>query len=125
MNKYLKKRSFYCVAFFLFFFLEVGIARYVRDDFIRPYVGDMLVVIVVYCLVRILVPTGIKFLPLYVFAFAFVVEILQLFDLVAKLGLQNNVFLRIALGSVFDPKDILCYAIGCLFLLVYEKVYHY
>lgn len=125
MNKCLKKRSFYCVAFFLFFFLEVGIARYVRDDFIRPYVGDMLVVIVVYCLVRIFVPTGIKFLPLYVFAFAFVVEILQLLDLVAKLGLQNNTFLRIALGSVFDLKDILCYAIGCLFLLVYEKVYHY
>lgn len=125
MNKFLERRSFYCVLFLLFFFLEVGIARYVKDGLIRPYIGDLLVVIVVYCLIRIFVPTGMKFLPFYVFVFSFVVEILQLFDLVNKLGLQNNAVLRIAIGSVFDLKDILCYAVGCLFLVLYERIFDY
>lgn len=47
--------------------MEVLIALYVRDRFIRPYVGDMLVVVLVYSFVRIFLPTGIPRMPFYVF----------------------------------------------------------
>lgn len=122
MDDNLKRRIGYAAAMVLLIITEVLIALYVHDDFIRPYVGDVLVVIVVYCAVRIFIPVKCKLLPLYVFIFAGGVELLQYFDLVGKLGLDNNVFLRTLLGSVFDVKDIACYAVGCIALGIYEVI---
>lgn len=122
MDDNLKRRIGYAAAMVLLIITEVMIALYVHDDFVRPYVGDMLVVIAVYCAVRIFIPVKCKLLPLYVFIFAGGVELLQYFDLVGKLGLENNIFLRTLLGSVFDVKDIVCYAVGCIALGIYEVI---
>lgn len=65
----MKKRFFYIISFLLIFCIEVLIALYVRDNFIRPYVGDMLVVVLVYSFVRIFLPTGIPRMSFYVFLF--------------------------------------------------------
>ena len=116
------KRSFYLAMTVFWLAVEVVIACYVHDRFIRPYVGDVLVVVVVYCFARIWVPPGVRLLPLYVFLFAAGVEVLQYFHLVELLGVGNNTFLRVVLGSVFDVKDILCYGIGCVFLEGFERV---
>ena len=116
------KRSFYLAMTVFWLAVEVVIACYAHDRFIRPYVGDVLVVVVVYCFVRIWVPQGVRLLPLYVFLFAAGVEVLQYFHLVDLLGAGNNTFLRVVLGSVFDVKDILCYGIGCVFLEGFERV---
>ena len=116
------KRSFYLAMTVFWLAVEVVIACYVHDRFIRPYVGDVLVVVVVYCFVRIWVPQGVRLLPLYVFLFAAGVEVLQYFHLVVLLGVGNNTFLRVVLGSVFDLKDILCYGIGCVFLEGFERM---
>lgn len=116
------KRSFYLAMTVFWLAVEVVIACYVHDRFIRPYVGDVLVVVVVYCFVRIWVPQGVRLLPLYVFLFAAGVEVLQYFHLVELLGVGNNTFLRVVLGSVFDVKDILCYGIGCVFLEGFERM---
>lgn len=110
----------YAMAFVILMAVETVIALYIRDDIIRPYVGDILVVIVVYCLIRIWIPVRLSLLPLYVFIFAVCVEVLQYFDLVSILGLSGNRLARILLGSVFDIKDIGCYAVGCLLLALWE-----
>lgn len=122
MDDNLKRRIGYAAAMVLLIITEVMIALYVHDDFVRPYVGDVLVVIAVYCAVRIFIPVKCKLMPLYVFIFAGGVELLQYFDLVGKLGLENNAFLKTLLGSVFDVKDIVCYAVGCIALGIYEVV---
>lgn len=119
-NQKKKGRIKYSVTFFMLLMTEVLIALYVHDNFIRPYIGDVLVVIVVYCFIRIWIPDKCRLLPLYVFLFAAGVEVLQYFDLVRVLGLEENVFLRVLIGSVFDWKDILCYAVGCVMLVGYE-----
>ncbi|MDE5862850.1 MAG: DUF2809 domain-containing protein [Lachnospiraceae bacterium] len=119
-NQKKKGRIKYSVTFLMLLMTEVLIALYVHDNFIRPYIGDVLVVIVVYCFVRIWIPDKCRLLPLYVFLFAAGVEMLQYFDLVRVLGLEENVFLRVLIGSVFDWKDILCYAVGCVVLAGYE-----
>lgn len=111
----------YGIAFALLLLIEVIIALYVHDSFIRPYVGDMLVVILVYSFTRIFIPEKCRLLPLYVFLFAAGVEVLQYFKLVHVLGLEDNRFLRIVLGSVFDLKDIACYGAGCILLEVFER----
>ena len=115
-----KKRINYAIAFVILLLVEVIIALYVRDSFVRPYMGDLLVVIVLYTGIRIFIPDGYRLLPLYIFIFATLVEYLQYFKIVELIGAQNNVFLRILLGSVFDVKDIMCYGIGCVLLGIYQ-----
>ena len=116
----MKKRILYLTATIVLLIIEVLIALYVHDDFVRPYVGDMLVVVVVYTFVRIFIPERIRLLPLWVFIFAVAVEILQWFHIVDLLGLTDNRFFRVLIGGVFDVKDILCYAVGCIMLGGYE-----
>ena len=65
----MKKRIFYIISFLVIFCIEVFIALYVRDSFVRPYMGDALVVVLVYSFVRIFIPTGVPRLPFYVFLF--------------------------------------------------------
>lgn len=108
----------YAAAFIILLAIEVLIALYVHDTIIRPYVGDILVVIVLYFGLRIIWPVGIKLLPVYIFIFAALVECLQLAGLVNILNVQSNTFLRILIGSVFDLKDIICYAIGCILIYI-------
>ena len=118
----MKKRILYAVATLFLLLIEVIIALYVHDDFIRPYVGDVLVVIVIYTFIRIIVPERCKLIPLFLFVFAAGVELLQLANIVEILGVADNKFLKILIGSVFDIKDIVCYAVGCVILCMYEWV---
>ncbi|MCM1468815.1 MAG: DUF2809 domain-containing protein [Alistipes sp.] len=108
------------IIFLILLAAEVFIALFVHDNFVRPYIGDVLVVIVVYYFVRIVIPEGRRWLPAAVFVFAACVEGLQYFHLVERLGLSENVFLRVLIGSVFDVKDIACYGAGCLILGMIE-----
>ena len=116
----MKKRLIYALATIILIAVEVLIALFVHDNFIRPYIGDVIVVVVVYCFVRIIIPEKVSLLPLYVFLFAVMVEVLQYFHIVDLLGLGNSTFFRILIGGVFDWKDILCYGVGCLLLGAWE-----
>ena len=116
----MNKRVFFLLATIVLIMLEVLIALFVHDNFVRPYLGDVIVVVVVYCFVRIFIPEKVYLLPLYVFLFAVMVEVLQYFHIVDLLGLGNSTFFRILIGGVFDWKDILCYGVGCLLLGAFE-----
>lgn len=115
-----KKRLAYFIAMVLLFGIEVLIALFVHDNFIRPYVGDVLVVVLIYTFVQIFFPEKIRLLPLYIFLFAAGVEVLQYFKIAEVLGLSDNRILSVVIGSVFDWKDIVCYGVGCVLLGVYE-----
>lgn len=117
-----KARLTYAALFSVILLFEVLIALFVRDDFVRPYVGDMLVTLLICCFVRIFFPTGVKLLPIYVFIFASAVEAGQYFDMVKLLGLENNTFLSVLLGRTFSLADIFCYAVGCLAFFGLEKL---
>jgi len=112
----MNKRPRYALAFLVVLLTEICIALFVRDAFIRPYIGDVLAVVVVYFFVRIFKPEGWKWLLLYVFLFAVCIEIAQYFHLLQLLGLANNRIISIVLGGTFDWLDILCYGIGCLMI---------
>jgi len=117
-----KKRIAYGIATAVLFLIELLIALFVHDNFIRPYVGDVLVGVLIYTFVRIFVPEGVRLLPLYIFLFAAGVEVLQYFRIAEILGLSDNRILSVAVGSVFDVKDIVCYGVGCVMLGVYEFI---
>lgn len=112
----------YLAAFLILFITEVFIALFVKDKIIRPFIGDVLVVILMYTFIRGISGKPIKGLPIYLFLFAVVVEITQYFHLVDKLGLRNNKFMSAIMGTSFDIRDILCYFIGTVILIVWEKI---
>lgn len=114
------KRIIYAILTVAILITEVLIALFVNDNFIRPYLGDILVVVLIYTFIRIFVPESLKLLPLYVFIFAAGIEVLQYFQIVKILGLENNTFFRVVIGSVFDWKDIMCYAVGCICVCLAE-----
>lgn len=104
------------------FVAEVYIALFVQDHFIRPYIGDVLVVILIYTIIKGLTSKPTKKLPYYIFAFAVIVELTQLLNLVGLLGLSDNKIAATILGTSFDIKDILMYGIGCLLLIEWERL---
>ena len=116
----MRKRLFYLLATLVIIGIEVLIALFVRDMFIRPYVGDVIVVFAVYTFIRIFIPDGLVLMPAYVFVFSCIVEILQYVHILDRFGLQDNRFLSILLGGTFDFKDIVCYLVGCIVLGLFE-----
>ena len=116
------KRWFYVIMTIVLLIIEVLIAIFVHDSIIRPFIGDVLVVILIYSLIRIIEPERIRLLPLYIFIFAVIVEVLQYFHIVDLLGLGGSRFFRVLIGGVFDWRDILCYGVGCLLLAFWELI---
>lgn len=116
-----KLRITYAVSFVLLLFIEISIALWVRDDFVRPYMGDVLVTVLLCCLVRILFVRKPRLLPVYVFIFSVLSEAAQYFDAVAWLGLADNRLLSTMMGRTFSWADLICYAVGCLLFFVFEK----
>jgi|BioPla2DNA2_1021312.scaffolds.fasta_scaffold07113_3 hypothetical protein len=114
----------YLIAFFILFVTEIFIALFVKDKIIRPFIGDILVVILMYTFIRGIWSKPIKGLPIYLFLFAVVVEITQYFHLVDRLGLGNNKLMATIMGTSFDVRDILCYFIGAVLLIIWENFYN-
>ena len=104
----------YAVAAFIILIAEVLIALYVRDAFIRPYGGDILVTLLICCILRVVWPQKYR-LPIAggVLIFAILVEVGQYFGLVYLLGLGHVEFFRIIIGTGFSWWDMLCYSVGC------------
>ena len=116
------KRVIYLAIFCGLLAVEVCIALFVHDAFVRPYVGDMLVTLLLCCMCRVILPDKIRLLPVFVFLFAACVEIGQYFDVVALMGLTDNRLLSIALGRTFSWMDLVCYAIGCVVAFGLDEV---
>ena len=116
-----KLRSIYALMFVVLLCVEICIALFVRDDFVRPYIGDALVTVLICCLCRVVIPKGVPALPVYVFVFAALVEAAQYVDIVRLLGWENNAFLSALIGRTFSWVDILCYGMGCVGFWIMEK----
>ena len=115
------KRLFYGIVFAALVFIEVIIGMFVHDGFVRPYLGDVIVVIAIYSFVRIIIPQKYVLMPLFIFLFSVVVEFLQGIHIADILGIQNHV-LRVIIGTAFDWKDIVCYGASCILLGIYEII---
>lgn len=117
MDCRIKKRIPYIVSFCMLLMVEILIGAFVRDEFIRPYVGDVLVTVLLCCLFRSLKPEGVPWLPVWVLLFSSLVECAQLIEIPALDGTLWGVIL----GSTFDIADLFCYAIGCALFAGVEK----
>ena len=117
----LKFRTIYFIFATILFSIEVFIALFIHDTFIRPYLGDFLVVILIYCFVRSFVNVDIFATAVCVLLFSYTVELLQYFKIVELLNLQNFKLARIIIGTSFAWADMLAYTLGIVSVLWIEN----
>lgn len=115
-------RLIYGILFLVILTIEILIALFVRDDFVRPYIGDMLVTVLICSFARFLIPERVKVMPILVFVFSALVEIGQYFDFVKLLGLDDNAFISTLLGRTFSVADLICYGVGCILFAIFDYI---
>lgn len=112
----------YALAAVAIFVTEIGIALYVHDALIRPYIGDSLAVILLYLALRAVTPLRVIPALAVTLMIAFAIEFGQMFHLIDGLGLRGNRIAGFILGGSFDVKDLACYVAGTLVALIVEGV---
>ena len=115
-----RTRLAFLVVAVLILAVEIYIAVCVNGGFVRHYLGDVLVVILLYVLVRAIFSVTPSNVALKIFTFAAALELAQYFGAVQILGIENKI-LKVMIGGTFDLTDLLCYAVGCVLVGIYEK----
>lgn len=113
----------YLLISIFIFLIEVLIATKLKDIFlVRAYLGDVIVVILIYTLVKSFFRVNNEKLILGVLIFSCFIEFAQYFNIAEKLGFRPGSLMYIVIGNSFSWIDILCYAVGCLLLFLFVKM---
>ncbi len=94
--------------------LLVVIALFVRDSFIRPTLGDLLVVVWLYYALASVVLMPVYALASLVVVIAYLVELGQYLQITSWLAIDSSSLLHVILGATFDWRDLVAYSVGGL-----------
>lgn len=108
-----KKGMIYLRLAMALLLVELFIAFFVHDSIIRPYIGDMLVVSLIYYSLRIFIAnTKSAQIAVLTFLMSFIVEVSQYIKIVQLIGLKESTTSKLLIGSAFDWIDIGMYLLG-------------
>lgn len=110
-------KKWYFLAFVVVFLTEITITILPVNPFIRGFLGDVLVVPLLYVFLKTFFLFPSQKTMLGVLAFAFLVELLQLFPIIEILSIESKT-VRTVMGSTFDGWDFVAYFIGYLIVLL-------
>lgn len=113
----------YFIVTVILFLVEIFIGFYMHDDIIRPYGGDFLVVILLYCFIKSFTGLRMCTAAVGVLIFSYLVETLQYFHIVNLLGLEESKMACIIIGTSFAWSDLLAYTLGMLVVLGAEATF--
>lgn len=117
----LRFSSTYALLAILVLCIEIIIALFVKDRIVRPFVGDVLAIILVYLGLKTFI-SGYKLqLAIIALSIAFFIEGLQAFNFIEIIGLEENKLARVLLGTSFDWRDIGCYVLGAFIIIIFER----
>ena len=108
----------YFILTLILFIIEIIIGFYLHDNLIRPFAGDLLVVILIYTSLKSFFSVPVLPMVAIVLTFSFIIEVTQYFHLISFMGLQNSKIAAILLGTSFSVADLLCYLTGCLVIII-------
>ncbi|MFN1218240.1 DUF2809 domain-containing protein [Chryseobacterium kwangjuense] len=112
----------YLLLTIFIFLIEVLIATKLEHIFfVRAYLGDVIVVMLLYTFVKTFVRINDEKLILGILIFSCIVEFAQYFTVAEKLGFRPGSLMYIVIGNSFSWIDILCYVAGCLLLFLWVK----
>jgi len=105
--------------------IEIFIGACMHDAVIRPYGGDFLCVILLYCFARSFWDWPVLPLSLGILVFAYLEETGQYFHLADKLGFTRPSLMRTLIGTYFTWVDIGSYTLGIGSTLALEGIIRY
>lgn len=117
----------FSLKYFLFtillFVTEVLIATVLKDIFfVRAYLGDVIVVILLYTFIKSFMIINNRKLVVGIFIFSCLIEFAQYFNIAEKAGFRKGSLMYIVIGNSFSWIDIACYAVGCIVLYIIIKL---
>jgi hypothetical protein len=121
---YIKFNVKYFTLSLILLLIETLIALYVHDKIIRPHIGDVLVVILIYCLIKSFINIPKLYTALIVLIFAFCIETLQYFKFINIIGLEKSKLAQTIIGTSFDWLDLINYSIGIILVVLTENLSH-
>ncbi len=101
--------------------IEIIIATCVHDTFIRPTVGDFLVVVLIHFTLRAFLRISISTAAWATWLFSFAVEGTQALGLIHRLGLADNTAAKLILGNTFQWSDLVAYSLGVLCAVLLDR----
>lgn len=107
--------------FLLLLIIEVIIAVFIKQPFIRNVFGDFLAVIVLYSFFKSFLKVKSIYIALAVLFFSFFVEVLQLIDIISFLNIENRI-IKIIIGTTFSYTDLIAYFSGIIAVLTIERL---
>lgn len=110
----------YFTIFILLLVTEVAIAYFHFHKFVRGFIGDLLVIPLLYTFLRFISRLSAKRALQLVLGIAFTAELLQLLNLPGSLQIENRLLL-VLMGQTFDGWDLVAYGFGILPVLFIEK----
>lgn len=111
----------YFIAFIILFLIEVAIALFFKQGFIRHTFGDFLVVILLYCFFKSFLKGSALPIAVVTLCIVYIIEFLQLMDFLKYLGLEHNKWVNLVFGNSFSVQDLVAYTIGIAVTLYMEK----
>lgn len=116
----LKFNDIYFITSIIILFFEIIIVIGFPNGFVRYTLGDYLVVILLFCLIKSFIKVNSMYLAISVLLFAFLIEFLQLANLLKIINLEHNYLAKLILGSTFQISDLIAYTLGIITILCIE-----
>lgn len=120
MKQTLRAAAGYGSGFLLLFLIEICIGCF-ASGWLRSYGGDMLVLPLLYCLIRLFTKALPHTLPLCLFGLGCIMELLQRMDLAGILGFPEGSLPAVLIGTRADWMDVVSYGIGTM--LIYAGIF--
>ncbi len=121
MKRLPKHSLYYLIGFVLLYLTEAIIAMH-TSGWIRGYIGDVLVIPLLCCLIRMFTNVLPRTLPVLLFGVGCLAEFLQFIRIHEILGISEGTPFGIIIGTRADWIDVLCYAVGTLGILAFIHI---
>ena len=121
--KYIKVK--YLIICCLLLIIEIIIALFAKDKFIRPILGDYLAVIFLFYLFATFLKIPLNKIAAITLLISYVIETLQYLHILEILRLEKIKILNILVGSNFSWIDIIAYTLATTTVLLihnYKKI---
>jgi hypothetical protein len=115
----------YLIVSCVILIIEITIALFVNDQFIRPIFGDYLVSILVFYLLATFLKTDLNKIAILSLLISYTIEFLQYLRILELLHLDKIKILNILLGNSFSWTDMLAYTLGIMTVVLihnYKKI---
>jgi len=122
MEGFMNRRNIYILILFMsFIFCALIVAFFEGNLLIRGFIGDVIVIILLYTFIKSFKDVNTKKLSIFVFFLSWFIEISQYFKFIEFIGLSNYRMARVVLGTTFDSKDLIAYTIGVIVIYLFDS----